>query len=1151
MSAKELKDSVIREFKLTTLALKNKNTVYILALIILGFGIYTYRNLPKELFPEITWPQILVQTTYVGNSPVDIENIITRPLEKELEDVKGLKELSSISAQDASMIFVEFNTDVDMEVAKQRVKDAVDNAEQELPNNDNDLFGPNVIDIELSELPIVYINLSGNYSIEELKKYAEYLEDQIEGISEVSGVYIEGIDEREIKINVDLVKLESYELAFWDVQAAIMEENLSMSAGEILLDETRRSIRILGEFEDMDDIRNIIVKRDEGKIVYLKDIADIIDGYQESSTFARLNREPVVSVQVVKKGGENLLSATEKIYEKLDEAKEQQMLPEDLNITVTNDQSEMVKMQIHNLENSIYIAVILVVLVLFYFLGTRNALFVGLAIPMSMLLSFVVISIIDFRINMIVLFALILALGMLVDNAIVVVENIYRFVEKGYKPFEAAKQATGEIAVAIIASTATTLAAFFPIALWHGIMGEFMKYLPITLIIVLTSSLFVALVIIPLVSATFIKLKKENEPAYKNKKRAALVASSMVVLGLLLLLPGWRIFPNLLIIFGIIGLLDILIFHRAQRWFQVTFLSNLENWYLQLLHFVLRGKKPIFFLIGTVLLLIITLIFFGIRMPNINLFPNNEPNQIFILAELPEGTDISKTNEFTEQLETDIFRILQPDSNIVESVVTTVGKGDLNQVNVEAKPNSTFIAIDFIDFEYREGKKTTNIMRRLSDSLTGKYAGVELEIAKEYMGPPTGKPINLEIIGQDFDKLIELTDTLQTVIEQAEIEGLEGLRLNISTEKPQLLVTIDRDNARRFGLSTQMIAGTIRNALYGYEISDFKVGEDEYPIMLRAKDEYRYSLPELENMKITFFDNGIPIQIPISSVARFDNTSTFSSVRRKDMDRVLTLYSNVIEGYNANNIVQQIEAVLEDFEFPVGYSYQFTGEQQEQKESQEFLMNAFLIALALVIVILVTQFNSVIRVGIIVASILFSTIGVFGGIATFRMDFIIIMTGIGIISLAGIVVNNAIVLIDYIDLLKARKRKDMGMEENAFLPPDIAKECIVQGGKTRLRPVLLTAITTILGLFPMAIGVNFDFNSFLRTYDPNFYIGGDMAAFWSPMAWTVIFGLSFATFLTLIIVPVMYRLTTVAQHRLSDLWNAFKDKNGNNNNHNE
>ncbi|MCK4630876.1 MAG: efflux RND transporter permease subunit, partial [Bacteroidales bacterium] len=814
----------------------------------------------------------------------------------------------------------------------------------------------------------------------------------------------------------------------------------------------------------------------------------------------------------------------------VNEARNSGNIPATMSISFTNDQSDMIRMQLKNLENSMIMGIILVVLVLFYFLGTRNAMFVGLAIPMSMFLSFVILSLIGFKINMIVLFSLILALGMLVDNAIVVVENIYRFVDRGYKPLEAAKQAVGEIAVPIIASTLTTLAAFLPLAFWGGIIGEFMKNLPITLIIVLTSSLFVALIIIPVFSATFINSQhKRNRKAQKKKsyRNAAILAGIAMVL----YVAKMFFMANLLSIIVLIIIFNNLFFNKIQRWFRIIFLVKLENAYLKVLTFALKGKNPIKFFIGTILLLFFTLILFQVRKPDVNFFPENDPNYINIIAELPVGTDIMVTDSVMRMVEKEIDKILDEERKIVESILTTVGTGSSDAFQTGDEPNKGLTTITFMDYQERIGISTSDIMKKLSNHLIGYYPGVQISIEKDDMGPPTGKAVNIEITGRNYDQLIYLTDSLQAFIEKFKIEGIEGLKIDLEVDKPQLLIQIDREKARRFGVSTMQIAGTIRTALFGKEISDFKVGEEEYPIQLRLQDKYRYSVASLMNQKISFKNDGKMTQIPISAVADIKYSTTYGAVNRKNMDRVITLYSNVVEGYNTTKINNQLELLLENYNMPEEYRFKFTGEQEEQKEAMGFLGRAMLIAMALILLILVTQFNSLVRPVIIMASVIFSTIGVFGGLSTFKMDFIVVMTGIGIISLAGIVVNNAIVLIDYIELLKARKRKELGMEENEFLPIAEATQCVIQGGKTRLRPVLLTAITTILGLLPLATGMNINFNTMLSDFNPQLYFGGDMVKFWGPISWTVIFGLTFATFLTLVIVPVMYRITISIQKR--------------------
>lgn len=1130
-------EKVVREFKLTTWALKNKNTVFLFSFILIAFGIYSYRSLPKELFPDIYWPTIMVQTLYPGNPPVDMENLVTRPIEKEIESIRGIKQVTSNSQQDVSVIFVEFTTGTDIEDALREVKDAVDKAKSELP--DDLLDDPMIMDIDLSEFPIININLSGDYSINELKNYAEYLEDEMETIYEVSKVEITGLNEREVKINVDPHKLEAFELSFNDIENAVTAENMSVSGGEVRLGSSRRSIRIVGEFQNMHEIENIIIKHENGNIVYLKDVADVIYGFEEADSYARLNNHPVVSLQVIKKGGENLLTTTDNVFSVLEEAEASNAIPGDLNITITNDQSDMVRKQLSNLENSMIMGVFFVILVLYLFLGTRNALFVGLAIPMSMFISFLIMGLTDFQINMIVLFSLILALGMLVDNAIVVVENIYRFVDKGFPKWEAAKNAVGEIAMPIISSTATTLAAFFPLVFWEGLMGEFMKYLPVTLIIVLTSSLFVALVIIPVVSSTFIKPEKgTNKPKIK---RSLIVAFVMLAFAALFILVGVNIIGSLLLIFGLIGLLNIFFLNAASRWFQNVFLVKLEILYTRLLRYALKKKNPYFVISITLLLLVLTIGFYFGSNPKMIFFPSTDPEYVNILAELPIGTDITYTDSLMKEVEEEVFEILEPDMDIVKSVQTTIGKGAVGEdegfSGRSGGPNRGLITVNFVEYEYRNGASTTEIMKAFTDSLVGRITGAKISVQKQSEGPPSGKPINIEISGKDFDQLITLADSVQALIEEENIPGIEGLNIDLDVNKPEIIVHIDRERARRFGISTGQIAMTLRTALFGKEISDFKIGENEYPIQLRLKDQFRYDIPSLMNQKITFRSptTGQIIQVPISAVADIEYSTTFGSVQRKDLYRVVTIYSNVIEGYNANEINEQLRLILEDLEFPEGYRYAFTGEQEEQQESMEFLTRALLIALSLILIILVSQFNSGVKPIIIIASIVLSTIGVFGGLATFKMDFVLIMTGIGIVSLAGVVVNNAIVLIDYIDLLKKRKRRELNLEDNALLPRKYAYECVVEGGKTRLRPVLLTAITTILGLMPLAVGLNINFLSLLTNFDPQIYWGGDNVAFWGPMSWTIIFGLSFATLLTLIVVPSMYHILYLIKLRIFEL----------------
>ena len=1122
-----------RHFKITNLSLSNKTTVFILTTLLTLFGIFSYKSMPKSLYPDIVMPTIMVQTVYPGNSPADIENLITRPLEKEIKSVKGLKKLTSTSVQDNSSVIAEFNTDIELKVALQDVKDAVDKAKSDLPS-DLDM-DPMVMDIDFSEFPILNINLSGDFSLDELKIHAEYLQDEIEAFSEISKVEITGLLDKEIKVEVDLHLMEMSQVSFRDIEDAIAFENTSIAGGDMLIGDTRRMVRTSAEFTSAEEIANIIVKHEKGNIVYLKDIALVTDGYEDRESYARLDSQPVVSLNVVKKSGENLLEATDKIMSLLATAKQAKIVPESLTISITNDQSEQTKDQLSNLENSIIFGVILVVLVLLFFLGLRNALFVGIAIPLSMFISFVVLGGMGTTMNMVVLFALILALGMLVDNAIVVIENIDRlYRQEGFSRLEAAKQGVGEIAVAIISSTLTTLAAFFPLLFWEDLMGEFMGYIPMTLIIVLGSSLFVALVINPVFASQFVKKDERSEP---NKKKLQKISIYAAVLATVFYLIGFRLLGSLALVFALLNLVNGLYLTPLSHIFQDKFLARLERRYSKILNWALMGRQPLKLLAVTFGLLIFSIVFFALMKPNVEFFPVNEPKYINIFLEMPEATDVVATDSMARIVEEKVTTVLEPYKHAVSSVLTNVGAGtsDPNEMGGTngITANKARITINFVEFKYRQGVVTGDLMKELSASLVG-VPGVDISVDKNRDGPPMGRPINMEITGDDFDQLLLISEDIQQLIEQENISGIEGLKVDLEMNKAELLVNIDRDMARRMGISTAQVGSTIRTALFGKEVSKFKDGEDEYPITMRLADKYRYDVSSLMNQRITFRSqsNGRIMQIPVSSVADYTYNNTYGSVNRKDMKRQVTIYSNVIEGYNENVINDQLKKLLLDYPMPESYDLQFTGKQQEQEQTQDFLSKALMIAVALITLILVSQFNSAFKPIIIIMTVLFSTIGVFLGLAIFNMDFVIIMTGIGIVSLAGIVVNNAIVLIDYIDLLKSRKRQESGLEKDAKLDAKSAVECIKQAGQKRLRPVLLTAITTVLGLLPLATGMNINFATLLTEFNPQIFFGGDNAIFWGPMAWTVIFGLTFATFLTLVIVPVMYLLADKMRDRV-------------------
>ncbi len=1143
-----------KEFFLSSYAVKSTTTVFVLAVIIFISGLAAYISMPSETFPDIVTPEIYVGTPYPGNSPLDIEKLITRPLEKEIKSISGIDELKSTSVQGYSTIQVKFNFDISPDEALRKVKDKVDIAKSD-PDFPSDLpADPNIFELNFSELvPIMNINLSGDFTLDQLNHYADYLEEEIEALSEISKVEIRGINDKEVRISVNMPKMESLNISFGDIAQAIQNENLSISGGDLLVDGYRRNVRVIGEFRKIDEIGEVIVKHENGNIVYLKEIADITFGEVEAESYAREFTRPVVMVDVMKKAGENLVIVSEKIQSILEKARETEF-PEDLQITITNDQSGRTKSQLAELENSIIFGVILVVLVLMFFLGLRNALFVGIAIPMSMLMSFFILSLMGVTLNTIVLFSLVLALGMLVDNGIVVVENIYRLMdEEGLDNVRASSIGAGEVAYPIIASTATTLAAFLPLMLWPGIFGEFLGYLPLTLIVVLSSSLFVGLVINPAFTSKFMKIKEApmNKQLW-TRSGLALVAAGVVVSFLINAITAVNILwvGNLLLAVGILILSYVYLLIPGTDLFQRGLLPKLELAYERTLRFALRGKNVYVFFFGSIAMLVVALGLFASFPPNILFFPENEPNRADIFIELPIGTDIEVTNDLTQKIEAEVleaikvYEVTEPDefgeertfNFMVESVISQVGEGTSDPQqgpSMANTPNKAKITVAFVEFNNRRGVNSSDALAVLREATKG-HPGSQIVVAKDEQGPPTGAAVNIEILGDEYLALVETSENIKRYIEESGIAGIEELKLDVEQGKPEMPIIIDRVKARSFGISTGQIGDALRTALFGKEVSRYKDGEDDYPINIRLQDKYRYNIDDLMNQKITFRDqaSGRIKQIPISAVAYPVKTSTVSAVKRNDMNRVITLSSNVLTGYNATVVNNQIKELLLGYDLPSEYQIRFTGEQEKQAEEFAFLSKALLIAVFLIFLILVAQFNSASTPFIILTTVVLSLIGVFLGLVIFRMEFVILMTMIGIISLAGIVVNNAIVLIDYTKLIMARKIAAGGTDASGRLTLQDTYEAIVEGGKTRLRPVLLTAITTILGLLPLAIGLNINFITLITQGDPQIFVGGDNVLFWGPMSWTVIYGLAFATFLTLVIVPVMFYILSTIKYKL-------------------
>lgn len=1129
--------NIHKNFAISTWAINNKMTVYVITAIVLIGGLISYYSMPRESFPEIIETKIYVSSINPGNSAEDVEKLITKPLEEEFNNISGVTKITSNTLEDYSMILVEFDEDISVEDAKQKVKDKVDlvKSDTEWPTIDGGgKVEPNVFDLNIAEeVPILNISLTGNFTSEKLKEYAEYLEERIERLPQIKEAAIRGAEDKEVQIAVDMYKMAAAKVSFDDIINAVKYENKTVSGGSISNNGIKKNIRVIGEINKPSELENIIVKKQDGN-VYLRDIATIAFQEKERTTFARSYGEQVVMLDIKKRSGKNMVEAVEGLKTIVEKAQEN-YFPEGLTISYANDQSTKTIAQVDDLVNNIIFGVILVIGVLMFFLGFRNAIFVGFAIPLSMFMSFMILAAFGVTLNTMVLFGLVMGLGMLVDNGIVVVENVYTLMSQGMSRKQAAIEGIGEIAWPIIASTATTLAAFFPLGLWPGTMGKFMIYFPMTLSVVLFSSLFVALIINAMLTSDFMKLK-EDEMTKKSLMRLSGVVGgiglTMLILGFTTNTGGLKGLGNLMLFFAIMLWIYKYFLVGAQDFFQKIILVWMENKYQNFLQFALGRRKPLLFLLGTFGILVLSVVAVGIAKPNVLFFPENQPNQIMVYVEFPEGTDIKKTNEFVKIIEKKVYTIankyVEDDENyMVESAIAQVGNGSGNPQtdggSENDMPHRGKVTLTMQEFKYRKGLNSLDVMEEIRSSVQG-YAGVSIIVEKEQNGPPAGYPINIEITGEDYDQMLLEANKMKDFINEKNIAGIEELKIDVNKDKPGVDVKVDLDKAGQLGITSGQVGQTLRRAIFGEKISTYKDGKDDFEINVRFPESQRNDNNLIYNQPVTFRDqaSGKLIQVPISAITSFDNSTTFNTIKRKNLKRVITIYSNVITGYNGNDLVTKIKSELEDYRITKDINFSFTGEQEEQSKNMGFLVNALLIALGGIILILVAQFNSISKPIIIMVSVLLSFGGVFFGMVIFKNDFVIIMTMMGIISLAGIVVNNAIVLIDYTQLLIDRKLDEKGLDENGLLSKQEYLDVIVAGGRSRLRPVLLTAITTVLGLVPLAIGLNIDFFNLFIEYDPKIYLGGDNVIFWGPLAKTVIYGLIFATFLTLVIVPVMF-----------------------------
>ena len=1132
--------NINKEFKLSSWAIDNPSVVYVMIGIFFFLGLSAYFDMPREDFPEIKETKIYISTPYPGNTAEDIERLITDPLEDKLKNISNVVEITSTSQEDYAIITVEFDEDISVEAAKQKVKDEVDSekASEDWPTFNGAKVEPNVFDLNLSEeIAIMNINLTGDYPVEKLKDYGEYLEDLIEDLPQIKKVDIRGAQEKEVEIAVDVYKMMASKVSFNDILQAIGNGNMTLSAGNLVNSGQRRTIRIIGEIETPEALENFIIKSENGA-VYLRDVANITFKDKEKTTYARKEGQSVVMLEVKKRAGKNMIQAADEIKMIVAQAQDN-YFPKDLEVVITNDSSSRTLNQVDDLVNNIIFGILLVVTVLMFFLGFRNALFVGFAIPMSMFMSFVVLSLLGYTLNTMILFGLIMGLGMLVDNGIVVVENVYRLMSEGVPRVQAAKQGISEIAFPIIISTATTVAAFVPLGLWPGIFGQFMIYFPITLSVVLGSSLFVAIFMNSMLVSKFM------EVGDKELSRKQLIRISLILGGFGLFI---LVFGGAMRGLGTLMILTAALFwaykYGIKRWankFQAGSLVRFENWYERQLKRALTGKNVYWYFGSTVLLLLSAFMFFGMSVgagrTNIEFFPNNTPNQIIVYIEYPQGTDIEKTNTITKDIEKRVAEVLNAPEQLdkgynflVEASVSQVGEGAGNPQtdggSSAEMPHRGKITASMREFKYRRGMDTEVLRKQVQETLKGVYPGVAISVEKDENGPPAGYPINIELEGSDYDALILSAEKMRNYINTKNIPGIAELKIDVNKGKPAMIVRVDREKAGTLGVAVGQVGMQLRRSLFGEKTGVYKEDGEDYDINVRFKEDLRYNKSALFNQNIIFRDQatGRIKEIPVSAVSTQKNTAAFSAIKHRDSKRVVTIYSGLEPGFtDAQAIVNEIQAQMQNYHaIPEDIRIDYTGQIEEQNKQMAFLMGAFFSGLGLIMLLLIFQFGGISKPLIIMIAIFLSFIGVFYGLILTGWSFVIMMTMVGIISLAGIVVNNGVVLLDYTQLLIDRFKVQHGIEDNQLLSQPDVKSVIIKAGKARLRPVVLTAITTVLGLIPLAIGLNIDFFSLFTSLDPKIYIGGDNVIFWGPLAWTVIFGLIVATFLTLIIVPVLF-----------------------------
>ncbi len=1023
---------------LTDIAIRNRTTVGVLTFLIIVGGIFSYATLPREAAPDVPIPILLISTPYEGVSPEDIESSVTMKIEKKLAGLKGVKEIRSSSIEGLSFIVIEFLPDVRVEDALQYVRDKVDQAKADLPIEAEE---PAIAEINVGELPIIYVNISGTISPVRLKAMADELQDYIEVVPGVLTCEILGALEREIRLEIDPDRVAAYGLTIPELMRLIPSENVNVSAGGLETKGTKFNIRVPAEFVEPEEVDHLLLTVRNGKPIYLSDVATVSDTFKDRLTYSRLDGAASITLSIQKRVGANILDISQAVDRILDQARK--IAPQGVTIETTMDRSADTKRMVADLENNVITGAILVLVVLAVFMGLRVSTIVAVALPLSMLMGLAIIQAMGYTLNMIVLFSLILAVGRLVDDAIVIVENIYRHMQLGYGPIEAARKGAAEVAWPVITSTLTTVAAFIPLLFWPGIIGNFMKYLPATVIITLSCSLFVALVINPTICAMI--------PQGKVPQRKA------------------------------------------------------THWFFERYRAFLRGAMTHRFttLMLAVLVLVASILLYVLRAPGVEFFPQTDPQRAIVDLRLPQGTSIQESDRLARLVEGRIERH-RPYMKHVVTNVGMAGQSSLLSMGTGG-PHLANVTILFPEYEVRTHPSEdiiAEIRRELSD-----IAGAEVTVDKEKTGPPTGEAVTVRIIGPDFKTLQDLCQRAKKLM--ADVPGMVNMRSDLEATRPELAFKVDRSRAMLLGVNTAVVGNFLKTAVFGNKVGTYRQFNDEYDITVRLPVTQRTNIEDILRLRVP---NDAGSAIPLSSLGEFSYKGGFGTINRVNQRRVVTVTAGA-EGRLGSDVLRDVQTRLAGLELPTGgYEIRYAGEKEEQDKAAVFLGRAFVIGCLMIVLILVAQFNTLLVPAIIMTTVALSLVGVLAGLIAFNMPFSVIMTGIAIICLAGVVVTNAIVLLDYTRLLQAR-----GMDLIA---------ASVEAGATRLRPVLLTAGTTIMGLIPMAFGVSFDFHTFTLA------TRSESSELWRNMAVAVIFGLTSATVLTLVVVPTLY----VSLYRIIARW---------------